>query len=465
MKSRTGTIGFIVSTLLLASLLAGTSASAQNSPAAAEAGSTATSLDELLQRVRSGWEAERAENREREVVFKRAQQDQRRLLTEAEQALSRLEKRSEELELEFQTHEGVLAELAEVLRERLGVLGELFGVVRQVSGDTAGLLEASFSSAEIPGRSEFLVELGKSKSLPKIEELERLWFELQREMTESGKVVRFRAVVISPDGTESEREVTRIGLFNAVSSGRYLNWDDRVHRLTELPRQPSGRYLSTVSEFESASGGRTVLAIDPSRGVLLESLMETPSRQERVAQGGVIGYTVLGLGFIAGIVAIVRLVQLVQVSRKVRSQRQNIETLGENPLGRVLGVYEESRDADPEALELKLDEAVLRESARLVKFLWVVKVVSVVAPLMGLLGTVTGMIQTFQIITLFGTGDPRLMAGGISEALVTTMLGLVVAIPLVLLHSAVASLAQGVVDVLQEMSVGLVARRMEGSDA
>jgi biopolymer transport protein ExbB len=128
----------------------------------------------------------------------------------------------------------------------------------------------------------------------------------------------------------------------------------------------------------------------------------------------------------------------------------------------VVAVYEENRSTDIETLELKLDEAILRESAKLDRFLWAVKVVSVVAPLMGLLGTVTGMIRVFTTITLVGTGDPKMMASGISEALVTTMLGLLVAIPLVLIHAFVSSGAKEIVGVLEEQSAGMVARQAEG---
>jgi biopolymer transport protein ExbB len=134
----------------------------------------------------------------------------------------------------------------------------------------------------------------------------------------------------------------------------------------------------------------------------------------------------------------------------------------DNPLGRVLTVYQQNRGVDPETLELKLDEVVMRESSQIERFLWLVKTVSVVAPLMGLLGTVTGMIQTFQAITLFGAGDPKMMAGGISEALVTTMLGLITAIPLVLLHATLANSARRINDILEEQSTGFVAIESEG---
>jgi biopolymer transport protein ExbB len=284
-------------------------------------------------------------------------------------------------------------------------------------------------------------------------------------MTEAGRIVRFPARVITPEGTEEERSVVRVGTFNAIADGEYLVWDRDIQQLRILERQPASRYLATVEDFEEATSGRTTFALDPSRGSLLELVVDTPDARERIAQGGAIGYTILVLGVVAGLVALARWVQVLLLGRRVAAQQKREQPQPDNPLGRVLAVYQENRDADPETLELKLDEAILRESASLHRFLWAIKVVSVVAPLLGLLGTVTGMIQTFQAITLFGTGDPKLMAGGISEALVTTMLGLFVAIPLVLLHAVVSSSSGRIVEVLEEQSAGIIAARAEGSDA
>ncbi|MDX1390610.1 MAG: MotA/TolQ/ExbB proton channel family protein, partial [Acidobacteriota bacterium] len=307
--------------------------------------------------------------------------------------------------------------------------------MRQVAGDTNSQVEGSIVSAQIPGREAFLEELGKNKSLPSIDSLEQLWFILHQEMTELGKVVRFPATVVSIDGEQTEREVTRVGGFNVLSDGRYLVYEDR--KLQELPKQPAGTYLDTVSSFEAATGDIATLALDPSRGSILKVLIQTPGFRERIEFGGVIGYTIIALGVLAGFFAIARGIVVYVTGRKVAAQKKSDKVSDRNPLGRVLGIYEANRTTDVETLELKLDEAILGESARLEKFLWLVKVVSVVAPLLGLLGTVTGMIRTFQAITLFGTGDPKMMASGISEALVTTMLGLMVAIPLVLLHALV----------------------------
>ena len=124
-------------------------------------------------------------------------------------------------------------------------------------------------------------------------------------------------------------------------------------------------------------------------------------------------------------------------------------------------VKEQYPDADTETLELKLSESILREVPKLQSRLTIIKIISVVAPLIGLLGTVTGMINTFQAITLFGTGDPKLMAGGISQALVTTVLGLVVAIPMVFISTLLKTRSKGIINILQQQSAGIIANRSE----
>jgi biopolymer transport protein ExbB len=178
-----------------------------------------------------------------------------------------------------------------------------------------------------------------------------------------------------------------------------------------------------------------------------------------------VGYVIIGLGISAFLLGIVRWVAIMSTSRKVSKQKKSDYVDKTNPLGRVLAVYEDNRDVDAETLELRLDEAVLRESSAITRYLWLVKTVSAIAPLLGLLGTVTGMIQTFQAITLFGAGDPKMMAGGISEALVTTMLGLITAIPLVLLYDTLANSTRYIIDVLDEQSAGLIATRSERDSA
>lgn len=422
-------------------------------------------IDKLLERVREGWRAERVENQRREKEFRQARSRQKNLLEDAKATLAAEEARSDQLEDDFENNELKIAEQEDLLAQKLGTLGELFGVVRQVSGDTRSQVENSLISAEYPGRIPFLDQLGQSKALPSIEALQGLWHTLLQEMNESSKVSRFNAQVVGVSGEEQEQEVIRIGAFNAISDGKYLKWISDVGKLGEIGRQPAPKYVDTVDDLESAEGGLVRFAIDPARGQILALLVSTPSLRERIDFGGPIGYAIIILGSLTFIFGLVRLGYVSNVSRKVAAQKSAPTPDEGNPLGRVLKIYADNQSLDTETLELKLEEQVLKESAKIESFLWLIKVVSAVAPLMGLLGTVTGMINTFQIITLFGTGDPKMMASGISEALVTTMLGLLTAIPLVLMHAVLFSMARGVTTVLEEQSTGLIAKQSEAEAA
>ncbi len=421
----------------------------------------AKSLDQLLRQVRGQRAREREQNAAREAEFRQKKAQQAQLLNDARVQRDAAVARSEELEAVFEENENEIPELQETLRNRLGTLGELFGVVRQVAGDTRGFLEGSLVSAQLPGRAEKLDKLAESKELPTVEELEELWFTLQEEMTESGKVARFPASVVSVDGDDVNAEVVRVGPFNVVANGRYLQYLPETGKLTELARQPADRHLSTVASFEGTTDGIGGFSLDPSRGTILSLLIRTPSLGERLQQGGLVGYVIIGLGIVGLALVAERLVSLGIVGRKIKAQIGQQQADPGNPLGRILAVYEGNPNADVETLELKLDEAILKEVPALERGTTMIKVLSAVAPLLGLLGTVTGMIATFQAITLFGTGDPKLMAGGISTALVTTVLGLVMAIPLLLLHSVVAGRSKSLIQVLEQQSAGVVAAHAE----
>jgi len=447
----------LANTILLAAMAAVPVGAADSASPGVDAGTKKpATLAELLSTVRSGWERERGENRERESSFARDRDRQKRLLSAARNELALQEARSQQLEQDFENNEQHITQLEGTLAERLGTLGEAFGTVRQVAGDTLGHLEQSITSAQITNRGEFLGELASSRKLPQAESLEKLWYALQQEMTEQGRVLRFRAPVLGADGKEREREVLRVGAFNVLLDGHYLQWLPGIKRLAELGRQPSSRHLASVRRFEKAGPGSAALALDPSRGVLLSLLVQTPSLGERIAQGRAVGAVILLLGAAGAVLGLWRLLVTLAEDRRVRAQQQSPDASAGNALGRVLAVADTNTTADVESLELLLDEAILKETTSLDRYLWVVRTVSVVAPLLGLLGTVTGMIRTFQAITLFGTGDPRLMAGGISEALVTTMLGLCVAIPLLLLHALVTSGVRRINDVLEQQAAGMV---------
>lgn len=423
------------------------------------------SFDELLEIVRSDAAARSAENTAREQRFLASRNEQQALLDEARGELTGENARSDQLKRQFDANELELGELAETLRVRVGNMGELFGVVRQVAGDTKGIIDTSLVSAQLPGRSEQADRLAQTRGLPSIQDLTDLYVLLLEEMAESGKVARFDAEVIGAEGRASTQQVVRVGVFNVISADEFLQYIPESASLQTLARQPANRFRSLAAGLSSATSGSVPMAVDPSRGAILGLLIQAPSLTERIQQGGLVGYVIIVLGVLGVLVAVGRLISLARASRGIRAQLKSAKADRGNPLGRILAVYESNRSVDHETLELRLDEAILREAPLLERWQGWIKVLAAVAPLLGLLGTVVGMINTFQAITLFGTGDPKLMAGGISQALVTTVLGLIVAIPLVLLHSLVASRSRTLVEILEEQSAGIIARHAGGSAA
>jgi biopolymer transport protein ExbB len=432
----------------------------------ASAQDDAVSLDELLNLIEQGQARDNQEAREREARFNQQRNQQQQLLNQARAERTRQENESARLEQLFEDNQAEIVSARAALDERLGALKELFGVLQTVSGDAQGRFNASLTNIHYPDRSEFLIELGNkmagANTLASIEDIERLWFELQREITESGRVVRFNSNVSMANGDQENLEIVRVGSFNIVFDGGYLSYDPTTKAVSELQRQPEqGRYTNSAGDMLAANDGLVTFGLDVTRGSILALLVESPTVMDRIHQGGIVGYCILGLGAIGLLIALWRFMGLSSDSRKVSAQLKRDTASTDNPLGRVLAAYESNKGADTETIELKLSEAALKEMPGLTKGLLFIKVISVVAPLMGLLGTVTGMIRTFQVITLYGAGDPKMMAGGISQALMTTVLGLVVAIPMVLLHTVVSGQSRKVINILQSQSAGLVAQHSE----
>lgn len=424
-------------------------------------------LDELLNVVKNGAITESAEYKKREQEFLNAKQQQQQLLNQAIAQRAAEERRSEELEDVYNRQEEELAQLTDMRDKRMGSLRELFGQLAQTAGDVRGKFQSSLISAQYPGRGDFLAELarkmGAATELATMEEIERVIYEIQREMTESGKVVKFKADVVEPDGNKVNKDVVRVGSFNLIADGRYLQFDGESQLLSELLRQPAGRFVDTAGDLSDAEpdDGYVPFALDPSGGSVLSILIQAPGWGERIDQGGLVGYVTMVLGLIGLIIAIWKWLKIGTMNRKVQEQISSKTASADNPLGRVLMVYEKNKNIDTETLELKLNEAILKETPDIVDYVGFLKIIAILAPLLGLLGTVTGMIQTFQAITMFGAGDPKLMAGGISQALVTTVQGLCVAIPMTLLHSIVNTRSRSLIHVLEEQSAGIIASHNE----
>ena len=425
-------------------------------------------LSELVDAVRKSATESSAENKQRVSEFKAKRDDQQRLLTNAKNTLAALERHTDALKAEYDANEKNLASLETIRRERSGNLGEMQGTVKILAGDLRSRVQNSLTSAQFQGRDVFLGDLAAKKELPTIPDLKKLWFEMTHEISEQAKIVKFTAPVLNAEGEiDQSVEVIRLGTFNAFDmDGNFLTWNaeglSNKGVLYRLPKQPSGKYKSMAVDFVNAAPGARVDApIDYTKGTILQMVVQTPSVKDKIREGKEVGYVIIGLGILGLILALWKFLSLFISGSKINKQLKSKTPNSNNALGRIMHVYTDNPDSDIETMELKMDEAILRETAPLEGGLSFIKVMYVIAPLMGLLGTVVGMIATFQMITLFGTGDPKSMAGGISQALVTTVLGLVVAIPLTILHSVLQSMARKQTQILEEQSAGIIARLAE----
>ena len=440
--------------------------------------SRALNIDQIVSAANSGTAKDRRTNSAREGRFNAERNKQSGRLSFMRNERVRQERISDQLDAQVTQLYKQLDILEAALAKELGDLQELFGSIQETAGEAQEDYKTSLISAHYPERSEnlrlMLVKMSSATDLVSIDEIEDLWFQLQNEMNEQSNIVKFDAPVTFVSGTEinedgdeinvfttQDRTITRVGVFNAVADDDIIYYNND-RGLLALKRQMDSTFISKSNDLQSATSGVTSFQLDPSKGALLEAYVEKPSILEKIQEGGVVGYVILALGFIGLVISAMRIFALTGIANLVKLQAQNINRPSlRNPLGRVIKIFQDNPSSDPESMELKLSEGILKEGPRLNAWIMFIKIIAVVAPLLGLLGTVTGMIQTFQAITLYGAGDPQTMAGGISQALVTTVLGLVVAIPTVFLHWVASSRAKRIEETLDEVASGLVAEQYE----
>lgn len=380
-------------------------------------------------------------------------------LSQARAELAAVKAQSKVLAGRFDSNERQLAELNRTWKAASGDMEALFAVSRQGAKDVMALLDASAVQAQTPDRLIPIKAMEGDKEVPGRAQLALLPELLLAEMRASARVVRFRAPLVGEEGRVSQQPLIRFGSFGLASAQGPVQIT--AHGLVPFANLP-GQVVSSYRDYQGLEG--EAVALDPARGSLLTLLAEAPTLAQRLHQGGTVGYIILALALTGLAIAAVRLVRLSRELAAVRRQVNQPDLCEGNALGRVLSVARRHPHLPMETLELRLDEAVLQETPALERGIGMVKVIAAVAPMLGLLGTVTGMIGTFQSITQFGTGDPKIMAGGISMALVTTVQGLIAAIPLILAHSLLQSRFGELANVLEQQVAGMLAERAEASD-
>lgn len=425
----------------------------------------AKSLDELLQQVQNADQRDAAANKAREAQFASARDQQAQLLAQAKKDKDALDAESAALQKQFEDNDKQIVQLSQSRDAAAGNLGELFGVMRQSAGDAASAARNSMLSVQFPDRIAQLDRLAQTKTMPPMTDLHRFWFEMQREMTEGGKVSRFQADVTAPDGSKTRKSVLRVGPFVAIADGQFLAYDTGADSFSVPPKQPPHYFRSAAASFEDETSGYHKMVVDPTRGVLIGLFSQRPEVIDRIRLGGWIAYVIIAVGVIGMLLAAYQFGFLTLTSLKVNRQLGNLESLSkDNPVGRVLLAFKGGdvpKDEDAEVVELRISEAVLKELPPIQRIQPFLKLVVAAGPLLGLVGTVIGMIETFQSITESGSGDPKLMAAGIGRAMIATVLGLGVAIPTLFINSALASRSKRLVQVLDQQSTGLLAETLE----
>ena len=385
--------------------------------------------------------------------------DLKRIHKKVKSDLEAAEDLSQRLISEFDENEKILSELEEKLTLKLGNLGEMFGVVKQVSGQTRGEFKNSITNIDNPNRDLFLKNLAESKKLPDLADISGLWVELLKEIRNAETIKAFKTEVLSADGDNSELEVLRIGTFSITQDGNFLKHLIDTNQVEFLPSQPSGVNKRKLRRLQGSSEGVYEVDIDPTRGAILDKLIQKKTFFQRIADGGFVGYVIILLGLGGVALASERIYVLRNTLESIREQENSSDIIQDNLLGSLLQTAKENVNESLDSLELILDEKIQSITPTIEIRVKAIKLIATVAPLLGLLGTVIGMIETFQAITLFGTGDPKLMAGGISQALVTTMLGLIVAAPLLFMHSYAENYSKSIISFLEEKASGIVANK------
>ncbi|MFA0522035.1 MotA/TolQ/ExbB proton channel family protein [Vibrio sp. 10N.222.52.C3] len=422
--------------------------------------SASDSTAQLVNKAKSENRTQASHNVVREADFKKTEQELKAIKAQLEAKRTSIQGATDVLTQTFSDNENKLARLEEKLRLETGSLGELFGVVRQNAKELGAELSSTVNSVDRAEHTATVDQIIDAKSLPSMPQLTGLWMSMVEQIQASSELSKSQIAFINGEGNTNKVDAYRLGSIGLVTEQGYVSWNtQREDAIAYLKQPQNGPTLASLSSL--ANGEVSNVVVDPSRGFMLEQLALTPSLTDRLQAGGVVGKVILGLLAIGLIIALVRGVSLAIARQKIRAQLKNPEQAGDNPLGRVLAMYNKEQNQTVEALELRLLEAVVDEQTHLEKGLSMLKLLAALAPMLGLLGTVTGMIETFQVITQFGNGDPKVMAGGISMALVTTVLGLVAAMPLLLAHNILSTQAENIRNILEKQGIGLVAEQAE----
>lgn len=381
------------------------------------------------------------------------------------------------LRAEFDRLQKEEAKLKTELADEQAEIDSIDGTIRGTADDAIALSEDNFITAEYPDRAEELHDLSFGKGFSGLEGIRKLVDFFFKEMEEQSRIVRRVGEFVGPDGLTVTGDIIRIGRITSyyrLADGEvgFLLPNDKGDRLIAVSGEVGWSNRKKIEAFYNNESN--VAPIDPSAsGSAFSKFAAKESLWERkMVKGGAVMYVIFGVACLAALIALERTIVLGskgRASEKVMNQIKELATQNKYkeaqdyctlksrvPTCQMLkGVLEHEGDTQ-EVLENSLQEAILKIMPKLERWMGALSLLGAIAPLLGLLGTVTGMIGVFQVITTAGTGDPRLMAGGISEALLTTQFGLVVAVPIMLVHHLLERQVDGIVYDMQEKGTSFI---------
>ena len=430
-------------------------------------------------------EAAQKAEAERKRALEDAQQIEQRIMSDREalraeverlEALqSRLENDIQALEKKIAGDEKTLEDLNEDWAKHELDFQEISGNVRVAARDLDTITRQSILTARNPSRLDVLKPILRKGYFPDIDDIAGmadLYFE---EIVRGGQVGRYRGDFIGRDGKDTKGTILTLGKFTTIyrddDEVGFLNYSQESQRFYALTALPSAGIQRTLKRY--LDGKSETVAIDMSFGAALRQISHKAGFTDQLRAGGPIVWPIGLIAITALFIVIYKVVILQRLhgnTDKIMGEVNRLAFEGEwqaceeivsQHKGKGMSVIHvleaglAARKNDRETLESVLQEAILRELPRVERGLAILAILGAIAPLLGLLGTVTGMIDTFRVITLFGTGDPKLMSGGISEALVTTMLGLAVAIPIMLLHTFLSRRVDHIIGDMEEKAISL----------
>jgi biopolymer transport protein ExbB len=364
--------------------------------------------------------------------------------------------------------------LSRKLSEIDSMVRELVGVIRINAKDISALMNQNLQTAWVEKPSNFLEAIAGQSKFPGMEDIRKMTETLFDQIKMSGEVTLKKGIMVNRTGEEVEADILVLGCFTAAyrlgGEVGFLNYSEAGRKLYALSRLPSGRLQKQISRY--MEGQDEAVPVDISRGAALRQLTHELSLWQQIPKGGPIVWPILAILGLGVVIVIERVIFLLRRRFDADSVINRIDALAahqdwdacqkvcapyaEKAVVRVVKAGLNCWHMAREEMENTLQEAILKEIPSMERYLSTLGMLAAIAPLLGLLGTVTGMIDTFHVITQHGTGDPRMMSGGISVALVTTMLGLSVAIPILFAHTLLSRAVDNMIGQMEEKAVALV---------